>query len=166
MQIEIGTEKLCQPLAGGVESMFERETALVDAFSCILSSGSNPFRIKQLAHEFYYQNGRVDVVGLCGKRILYSFEAKLRKWRLALYQAYRNSSFSHYSYVVLPEAVLAPALENKSEFVRRGVGLCAVSRDSLRVAIFAPKKFPLQPWLTNTAVSYISENQHEQAPRV
>lgn len=140
--------------------MYGYEKELVEAFCYHINQNKNPFKIKNIACEFNYRNGIVDILGLKGKTVLYSFEAKLAKWKNALDQAYRNSSFVNYSYVLLPENRLNCALDNKSEFLRRKVGLCTLSDKGLKILIKAPKKSSIQPWLSSSALSYILENSH------
>jgi len=43
-----------------------------------------------------------------------SFEAKLRNWKKALSQAYRYKRFSNYSFVLLDEKYINPALKNRN----------------------------------------------------
>ena len=118
---------------------FKYENELVAKFECNIYDRYNPFRITDVAFEFNYTNGRIDIVGICGRSILYAFEAKLKKWRDALDQAYRNSSFAHYSYVILPENVTKKALENKREFQRRGIGICTVNSSGIKIVFKAHK---------------------------
>src|SRR5688572_26729151 len=82
--------------------MFQLESQLVRELEALLVRGVNPFAQLALAFEFNYVEGKVDVVGSNVDGDLFSFEAKLNRWKTAVHQAYRNTSFSHYSYVVLP----------------------------------------------------------------
>jgi hypothetical protein len=141
-----------------MNDLFKYETELVTKFQCNVYERRNPFRITEIAFEFNYTNGRIDIIGICGKSILYAFEAKLKKWREALDQAYRNSSFAHYSYVVLPENVIKNVLDNRQEFERRGIGLCTVNSSGIKVLFKAQKKYPIQPWLTSRALNFITES--------
>ena len=140
--------------------MFRYETELVSTFQQSLNESNNPFDLSGIAFEFDYRNGRTDIVGLRGKSVLIAFEAKLVKWKIALFQAYRNSSFAHYSYVLLPEATVKNAIRNRAEFDRRGIGLCAISSSKIKVLIKAKKRKPIQPWLTETALDYINHTNH------
>jgi hypothetical protein len=139
--------------------MFQLESQLVRELEGLLVSGENPFSQLALAFEFNYVEGKVDVVGSNGDGDLFSFEAKLNRWKAAVHQAYRNTSFSHYSYVVLPADAAKHAVKRRHEFERRGVGLCAVDQDGLTIHIEAARKQPLLPWLTNTAIEYIREEK-------
>jgi hypothetical protein len=136
--------------------VYRLESQLVEELEGILVSSDNPFSQMSLAFEFNYQEGKVDVVASNGCGELFSFEAKLTRWRTAVNQAYRNTSFSHYSYVVLPAYAAKNALRSRHEFERRGVGLCSIGDEGMIVEIPASKRTPLLPWLTDSAMEYIS----------
>lgn len=136
--------------------VYRLESQLVEELEGILASRENPFSRMSLAFEFNYQEGKVDIVASNDSGELFSFEAKLTRWRTAVHQAYRNTSFSHYSYVVLPAYAARNALKSRHEFERRGVGLCSISDAGMTVEIPASKRTPLLPWLTDSAMEYIS----------
>lgn len=135
--------------------MYELECDLVKDFRTTLSGAPNPLAIIAMASEFNYVEGKVDLIGKNSNGDLIAFEAKLSRWRNALNQAYRNSSFVHYSYVVLPDTALGNVLSCVHEFHRRSVGLCSFGSSGIRVEIPASRKNPIQPWLTDVAMSYI-----------
>lgn len=139
--------------------MFDTEQELVDAF-CDLVLSKKQWNIEHIAPEFYYGNGRTDVVAIKGKRVLLGFEAKLYRWRDALSQAYRNSAFCHYSYVVLPQNAAQAALNEGESFLRRGIGLCVVNESMLRLVIKARRNEPLQPWLTKSAAVFLKDSSN------
>jgi hypothetical protein len=143
----------------GRQPMFQLESQLVRELEGLLVSGENPFAQLALAFEFNYVEGKVDVVASNRDGDLFSFEAKLNRWKTAVHQAYRNTSFSHYSYVVLPADAAKHAVKRRHEFEKRGVGLCAVDQNGLTIHIEAARKQPLRPWLTNTAIEYIREER-------
>jgi len=134
--------------------MINRESHLVKALVDHLNSEHCPFSSNLVGFEFDYLAGRIDVVATNTDGELISFEAKLDRWREALYQAYRNTSFCHFSYVVLPESTVQRALKGRIEFERRGVGLCSVGASGIRIEILASKREPLQPWLTRNAIAH------------
>ena len=136
--------------------MYSYEANLVEDFLVQLTKPQNAFRVDDFAVEFNYQSGRTDIVGKSNDGEIIAFEAKLNRWQKALNQAYRNTSFSHYSYVLLPEKAAKSAMKYADEFKRRSVGLCSMHGSSIRVEIMAVKNKPLQPWLTESASSYIS----------
>src|SRR5690349_20380937 len=84
---------------------YRSEAAFVRAFVSSLQAGSGPWELQSTAREFDYQRGRTDVVGVSQAGQVVSFEAKLDRWKDAMHQAYRNTCFSHRSYVLLPEPV-------------------------------------------------------------
>src|SRR5258706_5559089 len=128
--------------------MFKLESHLVQETAERLRQAENPFAELAIAFEFNYASGRVDIIAASPDGDLITFEAKLTRWRQALNQAYRNSAFAHFSYVLLPEMEAKKALKNIHEFERRGVGLCSFGSSSMRIEIQAIRKNPIQPWLT------------------
>jgi len=132
--------------------MFCSEEALVDSFSSNLDKEGSCFRDLNMVREFQYPEGRADMIGSSSTSEVTAFEAKLDKWRVALYQAYRNSFYAHYSYVVLPVNKRRIALQYRHEFERRGVGLCTVNEEGIHIEIEACRKEPLRLWLTRNAV--------------
>lgn len=143
--------------------MFKFESTLVTNLEQILKRNDNPFSQLSLAFEFNYQAGRVDIVATNLDGQLIGFEAKLSRWRTAIHQAYRNTSFTHYSYVVLPEPIALKALKWRFEFERRLIGLCSINLTDINILIPAAKKSPLQPWLTETALEYIKHGKHQHS---
>lgn len=137
--------------------MFASEKALSQVFDEAVAGGEAPFNPRFLAHEFDYCEGRTDVIAYDHYGDLFAFEMKLVKWRDALHQAYRNTSFAHFSYVVLPCKTAEKAVRWRYEFVRRGVGLCSVNEDGVKVEIEAKRLNPLRPWLTQSAINFISD---------
>jgi len=134
--------------------MFANEGLLTEEFDAALSGKRFAFSSEKRAREFEYTEGRTDLVVSDGEGTLFAFEMKLAKWRKALHQAYRNSSFAHYSYVVLPEQTAKSAARMQNEFLRRGVGLCSVGGDFVRIEIEARRSEPLRPWLTQQALAF------------
>ena len=139
----------------GMKAMYELESDLVKDFQAVIFGVPDTFTIIAMASEFNYVEGKIDLIAKDSNGDLVAFEAKLFRWRNALNQAYRNSSFAHYSYVVLPETALENAVSHIGEFHRRGIGLCFFGLSGLRVEIPATRRNPIQPWLTNSAMSYI-----------
>ena len=135
--------------------LFESERALTQFFGLALSDESSPFSSDRSAIEFDYREGRTDVILSDIEGNLVAFEMKLEKWKQALFQAYRNSSFAHYSYVVLPLETAKRAANHEYEFIRRGVGLCAVGDEEITIEITARRSEPLRPWITESALDYI-----------
>ncbi len=135
--------------------MFNLESDFVNEFQITLDDFNTPFSIKNYACEFNYLSGRIDIIATNKNKYLYAFEVKLSKWKDALQQAYRNSSFTHFSYVLLPSYSLKNALKFEEEFKIRRIGLCTVINFQLTIVIKAPRNKPIQPWLTSSALNYI-----------
>jgi hypothetical protein len=153
-----------QPVELGV-TVFKFESNLVQDFVIsIQESDPKYFDVAQVAQEFGYTGGRTDIIAKTCSGEVIAFEAKLYRWKVALNQAYRNSSFAHYSYVVLPETATQKALKQSSEFETRGIGLCSFSASGLTVEIEASRKKPIQPWITNNALEYIGNKECKAPP--
>lgn len=138
--------------------MYHLEQTLIEVFTRQLSNlDISPWGPVQLATEFFYLRGRTDVIALTESGEIIAFEAKLQKWRTALHQAYRNTCFAHFSYIVVPEDVAKRASRHFAEFSRRSVGLCYPSPDGIIVLLEPPKLNPLQSWLSQQAATVITE---------
>lgn len=68
-----------------------------------------------------------------------SIEAKLRNWKKALQQAYRYKRFSHYSFVLLDEGHLQPALKQIDLFKNLEIGLISMTPEGYTIH-FSPRK--------------------------
>ena len=71
-----------------LKPQFSSERELVDCFCEFLQSGESALGTIPFATEFDYRRGRADVIAALrdlGK--VFSFEAKLSRWRDALHQA-------------------------------------------------------------------------------
>jgi len=134
--------------------VYATEALLVNNFHERLRFPGSPFSPKSTANEFNYTEGRTDVVVVDENDNLIAFEMKLEKWREALHQAYRNASFAHYSYVVVPETTARLAFRRQHEFKRRGVGLCSVGKNGVQIEISARRSDPLRPWITAHAMRH------------
>jgi hypothetical protein len=130
---------------------FPTEQSLTDAFCEALSNGKSPWGEVKFTREFDYINGRTDVIAIDKSTTLLAFEVKLTRWRDALNQAYRNTSFAHLSYVVLPELIAFRAKGFQHEFGRRSVGLCSYRDDTVVELLPARHQVPIQPWLSERA---------------
>lgn len=140
--------------------MFANEESLTCCFDEVLLRDKSPFSPKYIAREFDYREGRTDVILANEYGDLLAFEMKLEKWKQALNQAYRNSSFAHYSYIVLPSQAAKRAVKQENEFIKRGVGLCVVDGATIRIEIKAKRIEPLRPWLTESAFEYMFERNY------
>ena len=76
------------------ENMFDKESDLIKEF-ILATSQKSPILLNKVAKEFYYLSGRIDLIARNESKRLYSFEAKLKQWKIAVHQAFRNTSLSH-----------------------------------------------------------------------
>ena len=140
------------------------ERSLLDRFVRDLEKGWQQF-LRASAREFNYESGRTDLLVLQHDGELLAFEAKLRDWRKALHQAWRNTSYAQRAYVVMPSARAAPALANLHEFEALGVGLCVVDEQgNIETKLYSKLFDPVLPWLREKARTAL-EQQCDQRPR-
>ena len=141
---------------------FETEAAFVQAFISKLQTGRTDFGRVQLATEWPYSSGSVDVLARTRNDELVAIEAKLADWRSAFFQAYRSTAYADHAYVLLPEVIAHRAERNRDEFCFRGVGLCAFDGRTIRVIIKSIAQNPLMPWVNERAHAHFDE---QYAPR-
>lgn len=127
------------------------EDELVRDFATSVKIADERIQCSSLGFEFAHQSGRTDLIGVTKKGYLIAFEGKLLQWRKALDQARRNTSFAHYSYVLLPSYSANSALRNREDFRNLGVGLVVMHNGQPKISIPARRHNPLMPWLTDTA---------------
>ena len=142
-------------------SKYTSEYVLVRKFCSLLNEENSPWGKLKFVEEFYHPSGRTDLVATDENNNLFAFEMKLEKWKVALIQAYRNTSFAHQSYVVVPEAIAKKAIKYEDQFKRRSVGLCFVNREGIIKLVEANHNESLQPWLTEKAKYVIGEKTSE-----
>jgi hypothetical protein len=141
--------------------MYRAEVNLVRQLVRELRSSQSPWGNVQVAREFSYQRGRTDVVALmAGGRHLVAFEAKLLRWREALYQAYRNTCFAHTSFVVLPRDTAVIAEKFGAEFHRRNIGLCYLDGKKIVVIYRPEEQAPIEPWLSDLAAAAVRKRHY------
>jgi len=132
--------------------MYSSEKKLVEQFVRLLDSQKNPWGPLSVLCEFFYARGKADVVALTDGDVLIAFEAKLKDWRYALDQAYRNTCFAHRSYVVVPKSTAMAAFAYVAEFRRRGVGLCYVDPSGEFIVLEESEcSPPIEPWIAAQA---------------
>jgi hypothetical protein len=132
-------------------SCYLTEESLVRDLEIAVKTRRNSYSCRAVTTEFGFDSGRTDLLGVDANKKIHAFEAKLTKWRVALDQARRNTSFSHYVYVVLPARSAPAALRGRAEFQRRGVGLLILGGKQPRLEIEPRQCEPVLPWLTDTA---------------
>ena len=144
--------------------MYSLEKHLVEDF--ILNLSASPFsdgNSTKFIKEFNYTRGRTDLVILTATNHVIAIEAKLSRWRDALHQAYRNTCFAHYSYILVPENVANLAESHSLEFDKRSVGLASISDGTIQIRHQAIWNQPLQKWLNDLAIQKImGSTQNEQ----
>jgi len=132
------------------------EEDLVSALLGQLRESTAPWDLTRIGSEFDYRRGRADVIAVSREGRVLAFEAKMDRWKIALWQAYRNTCFAHRSYVVLPSERAHLAHQHSAEFKRLGVGLCSVDSEGVVVLVESGNFAPIQPWLTEQAVESTS----------
>jgi len=141
--------------------MYKLERDLVEDFLEILPASLFSKKGQAIYQtEFDYSRGRTDIILLDGNNKLFAFEAKLKKWRDALHQAYRNTSFAQYSYILVPEQVAEVAVKYAVEFSRRSVGICFVSGSEIKILHRAHQNTPLQEYLYKRAKQLLLAGEH------
>ena len=130
---------------------FRTEAGLVRYFLQCVRELRTPWDFTKAIKEWNYDNGITDVLAFGPDGVLVAFEAKLRDWRRACLQGYRNTTFADFVYVVLPEDVAQRARANEEYFARHGVGLCACTATGIEVLLPAPRSEPLMTWTRDRA---------------
>ncbi len=138
--------------------MYNLEKILVKDFKEHISCDNSPLEILTYATEFNYVSGKIDLLASNEKQQLIAFEAKLLKWKVALNQAYRNSSFAEYSYVVVPNNIIDRVKKFKNEFDKRGIGLISVNDEGIEIIFKSKYKKPIQPWLKQKGISFLNRS--------
>jgi len=144
---------------------FRYEKDLVAAFCSALETGDSPWRSTVHFKEFDYRRGRTDVIATNpDEGDILAFEAKLSKWRQALQQAYRNTSFAHKSYVLLPQGTAFIACQYQHLFRERTIGLCYLDDENQVVILIEPRPIkPIQEWLTCKARNSIFQEYSQES---
>lgn len=129
-------------------------------FLTVLRQGRSPWGPLDLATEWDYQAGRTDVLARTCQRSLIAFEAKLRDWKKASLQAYRNTTYAHHAYVVMPIKQAARVAVEPELFARYGIGLCGVHGDTVEVLIEGQARDAILPWVTERAQGFFDGRRH------
>jgi hypothetical protein len=142
-----------------VRKLFPDEKTMVFRFIELIERPTTPWGALQIGTEFFYQRGRTDLVAVSVQGKVIAFEAKLKKWKIALQQAYRNKCFADISYVLLPKEEAKNASRYSNEFKRRDVGLCYMSDEEVNILFHAKCTEPLQPWLRHKALLFVNKEE-------
>ena len=130
---------------------FKKEKDLVTTFIAHIERSQYDVELVSWASEFTFAGGQTDIIARSGQKDLYAFEAKLSNLAKVINQAFRNTSFADYSYVVLPEKKRKAAEKYIEEFKRRRIGLVFVNQERAWTEITACRQLPLLPWLKDKA---------------
>lgn len=148
-----------------IDSFYRYESHLIYDFENLLDQERYKIGagfLLNYANEYNFRNGRTDIISKNEANELIAFEAKLSNWKKALNQAYRNTSFAHYSFVLLPFKTALKALAWEYEFIERNVGIYTIKQNELISLIVPDRNTPLQPWLTEEAIHYIEQNNYDK----
>ncbi len=145
---------------------FRTEAGLVRSFVHCIKSGGKPFGPLQIAQEWNYESGFTDVLTCSADGALIAFEAKLKDWRKACLQGYRNTGFADYAYVVLPKEVALKVCVWEEYFARHQVGLCGFAGVTIDVLIQAPRSEPVMTWVRGRAAATFEEARNGFRRRV
>lgn len=85
---------------------------------------------------YYQRSGGNDYQKEC----IVAIEVKIKNWKRALQQAYRNKLFADYAYVALPKKFSTPAITNIKTFRQAGVGLLVIQENNIKTYYTPPKK--------------------------
>lgn len=132
--------------------MYREEIQLVSQFRKTISELTTPLKIKHTEIEFVHLSGRTDIVGITDDGEIIAIEAKLTNWKNALQQAYRNTCFAHFSYVLLPSNKLTPAIKSEVEFTKRNVGLLTLVDNEVQIIIESRRNQPFVERITDRAL--------------
>ena len=147
------------------KNQYRSEDALIEDFIGILQSGSGPFSDLYVRREFSHTDGRTDVVALNEKNKLYTFEAKLKKWKWAARQALRNTVFAHYSYVILPSSMENTVDLGFDLLAETKIGLAFIERGRIRIAKKARHLVPIHKRRNREARRYALEGNGQIHPK-
>ncbi|WP_421908260.1 hypothetical protein [Methanolacinia petrolearia] len=77
-----------------------------------------------------------------------AYEAKLKNWKRALFQAFRYKAFVKVSYVIMDHDHINPALSNMEKFRNSNVGLLSIDNDGEIFSHYIPfEERPYSPRL-------------------
>lgn len=89
-------------------------------------------------------------------KLIISIELKLKNWNQAIKQAYRYKSFSHYSFVVLDELNIKPAINNLNLFKDFNIGLASLNpQKELKIVHYPNFEIPFNSILVDKIYSIL-----------
>lgn len=143
--------------------IFDTEARLVDLFVRSLQDGRTAFGSLQITTEWDHRSGFVDVLVRDRKNNLIAFEAKLKDWKRAFFQAYRNTAYANRTYILLPRKEAEKAMRYREDFELRGIGLCSMDGEGLQVLIEATEQDVLLAWLRNRAHAFFDKVSNDDS---
>jgi hypothetical protein len=145
--------------------MFRYEKDLIDTFLHHIDNSPNNWAFDIIIREFDYKNGKTDILASKSNHLI-AFEAKLSKWKKAVNQAYRNTIYANYSYVVLPESTGSTAFQNIDFFQKHGVGLILVNNEKAWIALSANHIKTNTNWITRKAKHFVEKEHGKNTVRI
>lgn len=143
--------------------IFDTEARLVDLFVRSLQDGQTAFGTLQITTEWDHRSGFVDVLVRDARNNLIAFEAKLKDWKRAFFQAYRNTAYANKTYILLPHKEAEKVMRFREEFELRGIGLCSMNGECFQVLIEAAEQEALLAWLRNRAHEFFDKVSNDDA---
>jgi hypothetical protein len=141
---------------------FKTEANLVKRFVRSLKAGETAFGVLQITTEWDHRSGYVDVLARDSDNNLIAFEAKLKDWKRAFHQAYRNTAYANQAYILLPAKEAQKALQYREEFDLRGIGLCSIQAGRVEVLVEAAEQEALLTWLRSRAHDFFDGVTRDQ----
>lgn len=137
--------------------MFNYEADLVNTFISHIDSNILDLDIINYCSEFNYNNGKTDLIAICINNRLIAFEAKLKNIKKVINQAYRNTAFANYSYVVLPADKYEIQKKYEADFIDMKIGVILVDNENSWIELEAIDNKPVLPWLHEKATTTLLE---------
>lgn len=105
--------------------------------------------VKEEVSGFFGIPDIVVVIDNAGKQLSYAYEAKLRNWKKAIFQAFRYKAFADFSYVIMDHDHVKPAVSHLEKFKRSNIGLMSIDNTGELTIHYNPyQEIPYSP---NTA---------------
>lgn len=70
-----------------------------------------------------------------------AYEAKLHNWKRSFYQATQYFGFSHYSWVIMPDKYIKPALKNSELFIENGIDLVGLNSKGKKIVYIKASRY-------------------------
>lgn len=101
-------------------------------------------------------DGKIRTVPNLRRHVTTSFavELKLSKWKKALKQAYRAKSYTDYQFIALDKSHVDPALTNREQFEKYGVGIISIGESGECTVHYRPER---NDPITSTTVWKLNE---------